>query len=618
MFPQDHGDGPGMRAAPVPPTEARFGRPVDAVRLAWVLRQRWRLIALAVALGIPAGALVAKLFVPRTYTAEAVLVWERPHTRVVVDPERELKTLLDTVKMPGNVAELRRRTGQPLTLESLARRLNARVGRDSNLLTLSAEADDAAEAARLCDTMTQVFLEGCREVERTRAEERFRALGEEAERVRSQLSALQAQYDGFRKQHGIADLVIDRRSAIEEAALLRTEANRNRIEVESRDAKAALLRLVAKDEPSMMVMSETQIRAAERKLAELRADLTAREARLTQEHPEVLGLAAAVQALETSPAGTFAPGDRILGTNPQWTFLRQSLLDADAEREAAQRKWKSYAELEAAARSRVSRLSTVEGQAALMLAELHVLESRLGELKALQKVAEGELHQPSAGFRVLTAATPPSRPTRSHRRAVAAALPLLLGFFATLLCAAQALRGLRLWTPAEIAFWGRGPVVAASTWPTQAEGLEELVLDLAASASAARGVTLVVALSRERMKDAAELVSRLERVAARGDGAEPRGTLEVWTEPDRSQALRRAARQSARVLVLAGAGAHSLFELMAVHRRLGREERIGFVVLGLGRELAGVSDRVGDVAGFWGEPGAVPEPMRPPPRPMEC
>jgi hypothetical protein len=493
------------------------------------------------------------------------------------------------------------------------------VGRDSNVLTLSAEADDAGDAARLSNTATEVFLEGCRGVERARAEERLRALGEEAGRVREQLAVIREQYDRFRAEHGIADLALDREAAIVEAAQLRTEANRSRIEAESNDAKATLLRLATGHEPPRVVLSETETRASDRKLAELRAELTARSASLSGEHPEVLGISAAVRALEGRPPEAAALGDRVLGTNPQWTFLQQSLMGANAEKEAAKQKWTAYAALEASARDRIRRLSAVEGQAALMLAELHVVEGRLGELAAQQKVAESDARQPPAGFRVLTAATPPQLPSRSHRRMVAAGLPVLLGLLATVACAGPALRGLKLWTPSEITFWGRGPVVAASTWPAGAEGPEELVLDLKAALARARGVTLMLALSPRRAREVAELASRLERAgptAAPGEGPEPRGALAVWSEPDRVQALRRAARQSARVLVFVEAGEHSVFELRALRPRLGREDQVGFVVLGLGTDFARLADQVGAVTGFWRDPEGPRNAARPP-QPME-
>jgi hypothetical protein len=294
-----------------------------------------------------------------------------------------------------------------------------------------------------------------------------------------------------------------------------------------------------------------------------------------------------------------------VGTNPSWTFLQNSLIDVDAQRESAEKKWRSYAEVEASVRERISRLSSIEGQASVMLAQVHITEARLAELQAQRKVVESEVRQPAVELRVLTAATPPLRPSKSHRRVVALLLPPLFALLAVGALTASALRGLKLWTPAELAFWGCAPVVAASTWPATPEGLDELVLDLRAALDGARGTTLLVPLAASQLGRARELLSRLgaRDVPARDGVPERDAPLVLWEETERPQALRRAARQSDRVLVLAESGAHSLFEALALRRLLGSEERVGLVVVGLGTDLATAPDRVGEVAGFWSGPG---------------
>jgi uncharacterized protein involved in exopolysaccharide biosynthesis len=599
--------------------DLRPGHPIDGVRLVWALRRRWRRIALAFLLGIPLGALIAWTLAPREYTAQAVLIWEPSPERVIAYPEQELETLVDTIKLPGNLAKVRKRLGLPLRLDALGRRIDAGVARNSNLLRLQGRGDTAEEARRLTEAITQVFLDSRAAVERARAEDRLQALGEEIERVQAQLTQARERYERFNAENGVTDLALERQAAIEEAALLRAEVDRHRIQVESEEAKAALLRSATGREPRTIILAQTQIQAEARKLAELRAELTARGAHLSSEHPEIQGLAASVETLERKPSDSYAPTDRSVGTNPHWMFLQNGLAEADVEREAAWHKWQSYTRLESSARERLTRLSAVEGLASLMLTEIRLAENRLGELKAEQKIVDGRARQPAIGFRVLSSADLPSYPTRSYRRPVALAFPLLLGLMAVVACAVEALRGLALWTPSEIAFWGRAPVVAASAWPARAEALEDLLLDLGAPLARARGATLLVALAPEQSERAVELASRLEQELAVSlrDVPTRDGGLVLWREPERSQALRRKARQSDRVLVLVQSGAHSLFEITAIRRLLGREERMGFIVLGLGTGFARLPDQVGDVEGFWRAHADPPRPEHPSPRPQE-
>ncbi|HEX8704883.1 MAG TPA: hypothetical protein VF815_38980 [Myxococcaceae bacterium] len=575
------------------------------MRVLRAVLRRWRLIVLASLLGVPVGVLVVKTLLPREYVSEAILVWEPPPSASRMDALREFRTLVDTIKLPTLLAEVRHRAQLPLTLEALGRRIDAAPGRDSNVLTVRGRAGSAEEALRLMETVTQVFLEHRTETERRRAEERFRTLGQEIERGQAQLTAAWERYDGFRRENGFADFTVDQRTALEEAALLRTEAHRSRIEMESAEARAALLHSAAGRESPKVVLSETQALPQERKLAELRAELVARRASLSDEHPEVQGLSAAVAALAGGITTTPTLTDQTVGNNPQWMFLQQGLMEARAGREAAQRKWQSFAQLELSARERTARLSSMQGQASLLLDEVHLAEKRLIELKAEQKLADGVMNQPAPGLRVLDAPALPSRPTRSYRL-IALAFPVLMGALIALGSAAGSLRGLKLWTASEFAFWGRGPVVAASTWPANPRGLEDLVLDLQEPLSTARGTTLVLALAPEWTQRAVELTSRLELPPA----PPPRdGVLSVWDKPERSQALRRRARQSTRVLVLVEVGTHSLFELAALRHLLGREDRIGLIVLGLGTDFAGGPDQVGDVPGFWQAPGASTPPL---------
>ncbi|MBN9685642.1 MULTISPECIES: GumC family protein [unclassified Corallococcus] len=600
MFSLEEGAEPGAPAPRMRQETGRSGHPIDPLRIARVLRRGWRVIAGVFLAGTLLSVALAKTVVPREFTARTVLLWEPVHVSAVTSPEREIQTLMDTLKLPNNLEELRKRARLPMTLDALARRLDIAVARDSNILTLSAIADSPEEASRLADMMTRVFLDSRRDSERTRAEQQLQALTSEVDKVQAQLEEARAQYDRFRGETGIADLTLDRQAAIEEAARLRTEMNRFRIEAESSEAKAALLKQAAREQPGKVVLSETESHYEQRKLAELRAELTARKASLSEEHPEVLGLSSAVQALESSPdRGTIS--DRVVGTNPAWTFLQNSLIDVDTQREVAQKKWRSYAEVESSVRDRITRLSSIEGQASVLLAQVQLTAARLADLKTRQKVVESEVRQPQVELRVLTPATPPLLPSKSYRRLVALLLPPLFALLAAVALGASALRGLRLWTPAELSFWVHGPVVAATTWPATSEGLEDLAADLRAALDEAKGTTLLLPLTAAQAGPARELLSRLGagNVPARDGVPEQDARVVPWEEAERAMALRRAARQCDRVLVLVASGAHSLFELVALRRLLGSEGRIGLVVVGLGTDLATAPDRVGEVPGFW-------------------
>jgi hypothetical protein len=263
-----------------------------------------------------------------------------------------------------------------------------------------------------------------------------------------------------------------------------------------------------------------------------------------------------------------------------------------------------------------------------------VAQEALNAAKGLLTAVELQSQKTSSGFRVLERAVPPEFPLQSKRKQVALAFPI--GFF-VLSLAGVLLWGLRrmdVRTPAEAAFWSGVPVVGATTWPRDPDMLPSLMHDLDDYAPRCKGVTLIVGLSLDEAHLArrvsewdgggrgaglaeldphrllgsgdADAVRGGHRMVLREDGpgpAEdsmpPNMQILTLTGPVPAQALRRAARMADRVLVVVTSGNHSCLQLMKIRSRLGRDDGIGLLLVGLQKELAMVRDRVGEVERFW-------------------
>lgn len=88
------------------------------------------------------------------------------------------------------------------------------------------------------------------------------------------------------------------------------------------------------------------------------------------------------------------------------------------------------------------------------------------------------------------------------------------------------------------------------------------------------------------------------------DPNESRGRYEqavalAWNGPLVGPTLRRAARLADRVIILVRDGALTPSDLANLQVRLGREDAIGFLIVGVDTEEANRRDRVGHVAEFW-------------------
>jgi hypothetical protein len=307
------------------------------------------------------------------------------------------------------------------------------------------------------------------------------------------------------------------------------------------------------------------------------------------------------------------------------------------------------------AQNRVEAFSGIEGEAAALLAEVQVNESLVGGLRGTEAVLEDALRDPPSGFVVLDPGAVPEYPVENRMKLVVfGAIPMIIVGFALLVVLRREFAGLLLETPAEVAFWGNGPVLGATSWPNDLQSLDELVAGLDDFVPRARGSLLIVGGSPDESRIASELADRMnsdwfptdEHVATPsasesvpawhaplqtpppsgpypigGSGAQsvalvrrpsappsnairlasPGGELqlEAWDGPYESQSLRRAARIADRVVVIVRSGAMSAPRLNGIQNRVGRQEGIGYVVVGLPDELHSLPDRVGNVAAFW-------------------
>ena len=636
-----------------PARATRFGKPVDEGRvLRGLFRQRW-FIGAAMVLAVVSGVVVAEAFVAVTYAAQTVFVWEASEGGGTPNV-RELRTLVDSVKLPTNLAIVREALGIDATLDRLAARLDVRFDRDSNLVTVRAEADSPEGAVALSQTAVSVFLDHQREVARERLEEEVADLQADVGRARERLADAQSRYDAFRREHGVADFTVEQQQAIELAASLRAQAD-----IARADAQAASARRVF-----VPVARETE----SPQLGDARRRLDSARARLSEDHPRVRALAAEVAALRRAERGsTAAPG-------------ASAAARAAGDRAAAQRRQESYESMEQAARERLTLLSSVEGEASALLASVHVAEGHVADVEADLARAQDAVRAASPGFRVVAPALLPEEAERSYRKPVAVALPIVLSLLLLVGLVAYELRGFRVKTANELAYWGRAPVVAATTWPSSSGELAPVIYELSDAAALAGGRTVVIAASELEEEVAADVTELLRvtvtieqrelpryraddddvliteapagqvivtaapgrsELAIRPGGGAPKllkppevaqreekvitrrrgsrleqvhiSTARVLLEDDRGPAeivgqeggsgdafVRRTSRTADRVLVVVRSGRLSWARASELRAMVGREDDgVGFLLVGVPSWLAMLADRAGPVAAFW-------------------
>jgi uncharacterized protein involved in exopolysaccharide biosynthesis len=646
---------------PTGPPPGRPGLPVHPYRLYRALMAgKWWLLGAAV-LGLALGVGIAKLLMGSNYEAAASLKYEG-----VRSPSGEGRS--DPAEV-GSLAEafliepVLRNTRQQLNLQTPLTALRARIEVDADTragtVRVRTGADASEQAAELANTLGEVFMRYHRE----RREQQLRSEISRVERrmrpAREALGEARATYDAFRETHGIADLSNEQQRGIETAAELQAQRDVAQSDIEALKARIQQLRRDVRTTPRMEVTS-SQASAEARELSETQAALSAARASLSDDHPRVQALEQRVGTLRLrlhSNEGN-RRGLEQMGTSSRRSTLETSLSEAQAELESAHQRLASLQELSAQAKERVAALSDIEGEASALLSQVRIHERVLNDLEEEHAQLIDLVGEPTSGFRVLTRATPPEHPEPSRRKVLAALLsPTLLLLLAAGVLLTRELWGGRLWTPAEVAYWGGAPVVGTTGWPRDPQGLDALVADLDDFVPTSAGEMLVVGVNERTAPLAREVADWLREdwsdtrlfgavpsapapahppsrtltpptvttaqmvvvpstphVAAlprdprphqanvdpgNRTEASPRLRVRPWLGPACGQGLRRAARLADRVLVTVQAGHATAAELAATRTRLGRDGGIGFVVVDLPPDLTRLADRVGPVEDFW-------------------
>jgi hypothetical protein len=606
--------------------------------------------------GLIVGFVIAKMFMTSSYESTAVLKFEgitriegMPPVDDAVKPAADalmrqalLRRIANEVGFHGNLTTLR---------AFIRHDLDARAG----ILWISVPGETAQDAAQFAKTVSDIFIEYHEDRQAMRVEAEVGRIDKRITAAEGETEIARRRYDEFRDMHGIADLSTEQRSTLESAADLRAQSELAASEVRALEAQIGSLQAQLARTPQTRVIAtgNSPERAA---YEELRRELATARATLSGDHPRVQALQHQVNQLRAQlrAGGTSNSGDGLLATNTTYQAISMELRKAQVSLEALRERRRGLADLAEKAHQRVEAFSGIEGEASALLAEVKVNESLVQRLRQTEATLEDALQHPSSGFAIIDPGSVPEYPVRNKMKLIVfGAVPLLSFGLALLFVLWGEFRGLRVQTPAEVAFWGSGPVLGTTSWPNDPHGLDELVAGLDDYVPDAVGNVLIVGGSPAEVTLAAELadlmnsdwdiaerapneslsshgpipaaesirtsppsgpypvprpssgtalatrpsVTPLEVVRSRPEADRVR--LEAWEGPLEGQALRRASRLADRVIILVHSGTLSALELNRTQHRLGREGGVGYIVIGLPHTFDSLADRAGDVAEFW-------------------
>lgn len=586
---------------------------MELQRLWRAVRRSTRFIIACSLVGVIVGVVVAKKYVPREFSSEAVLKWQGPsEDNADLSADRSMQTLVNSVKLPDNLRAVRRDLGLEVSLQSLGAAFGALSAPESQLLSITATSDDPDQSLLLVKTMLAVFTKSLTEQDQRRLDETVKRVRSDRDEALINVRAAQSELDRFRAEHGIVDIEAETQAAIDKEAALRGHADVAKAEALAENARISALTKATARLPETTTLSQREVLPEAHMLGEAQAELAALRARLSDDHPKVQTLLAKIEALSSAVRQGAAPTtERTVGPNPELQAARTARTEAESSQEAARTRHEAYNALAAGTQDRLRELASIRGLEDVRLTALKASQKHLEDIERQLAADMDAARAPTSAMELVSRPLKPVLPTKSYRKLVAVGIPLLMFTLALLLVLGRELRGFRAFTASEVAFWSQVPVAASSRWPTEPPLLNDLVADLCAGWHERAGRLLVVAFDDRELQAGAALTEELRGELARTPRRAPVDAgpeLEVgfWDQDRNDPAFRRAVRSAHWVLVAVRSGRHSAFELSSLTTHFGRAEGIAVVLVGLDGSLSTCADRVGPVDQFWNLSSLIP------------
>ncbi len=621
-------------SAITPPRQA--GAPVDVRRIARALLARKRTLACVLLGASIGGVALAKVVLPRTYAANATLLWEPPAS-LHGEAARELVTLAESVKLPANLLRVREDLHSDQKLEGIAKRIDVSFGDNTMLIGITGKGPDPAAAAAFTNEVVDVFLGAQREVAANRLRGSVEALRQSLGQSETALAQSRKDYDAFRAEYHVDDFSLDVQAGIAELARLRTSAHDAQIELQGLQARETALKSAQSSNAPNVVLSTNEQRTDEARLAVSETELAALRSKYSDDHPSVLALTAEVAALRER-ANTLPPAvvGQTLGRNPTYDAITMQAQESRVVRMGLEERAKALADVERAAESRAQTLTAVEGQAARLLADVNTNEEHVNVLLKQLAMAEDDVRGATSGFQLVSRAVPPDHSERGLGRVVAPAVPIFALLLAIALVLIRELRGMRVKTTSEAAYWAGAPVLASTSWPGDEHETIEAPSRYVADALERRSGVVGIAAMGKGVGTAAIANAVADRLRWRGKQcavvearehvhrSEECGMADAFERPEFTNALaklratndvvlvlvppasdtlslRASLRRLDSLVVVLDSGETRATDLAALRATLGLESQgLGIVLTGVPRDLLSWGGRAaGDASQVW-------------------
>ena len=426
----------GNEPPPFPPfpglgdsDEEAAGPGLDIQRFARGLwKRRWIIVGIAATVTLLFGVIAFTLLTHK-WEAAAVLVLRTHQDKFALGSstpfkpqEYNLKTLLDTVKLPSSLDALMKATEISVLRRTLAAAIDVSPGKDSNMFQVKAIWDDPRTAARIANDVARMLVERSRSMRRKDAEEVFDYYSAQLEDTRATRRAINAEMRSFQAENKAADFDTETKVLIEE--LSRLEADHSTMTAEThamRTASEQLAALIA-EQPEMVVISTIYRSPLKQRLSDYEWQLQEALSRYTVENPKVIKLQKRIAVLEQmigeskdegAPQNTYAPNTQLADMQMRHQELTDEIRVRDAQVGALGKTTQGM-------RDKLARLTAGKKEYELIRSRLEGAEALEANLISRADEARVIMLRDEASFDLVEPARPPQEPLSSGRKLVVA------------------------------------------------------------------------------------------------------------------------------------------------------------------------------------------------------
>ncbi|MGE3726023.1 MAG: GumC family protein [Candidatus Sericytochromatia bacterium] len=408
---------PELHASPEGAVVAPGG--LDLRLLATSLFRRWPLALAVTFLGAGAGWFASKQIQPN-YQARTVLLRHNKNTNVNPEIyfEPNLRTLLETVKLRGNLKDLKRRLGLNQSDEDLFKAIDIQPGNRNDIIQIIATAATPQLAADMANGISHIFQNSSAQVSRSVAERVWRFRSGERKTLLAELQSSQNKLAAFQQQHGISFFNDTTRLLLEQIKQFELDQNNARLTLQSHQLTLAEMQREIKKRPeNIRVMSTVRYRSRVR-YDELQDQLKGLLEKYTETHPKVIALRAQLESLgrQVEQPTTAVPEEESFGMDPVVRELKIKQAELAAGLSGGEKQISSLDATIRSHKSRLAKLAVLEKDFENLRRDIDRVNENLRENDARLAEAAHAMRSNISSFDIVDPALPPEDPLPTRRK----------------------------------------------------------------------------------------------------------------------------------------------------------------------------------------------------------